>query len=206
MSNNTPQLQVSELYKRRQAKDFARLRAYNQILETIYHRIRVQSNMPNSPCNLLYTIPPFILGLPKIDLEDCVVYVVYQLRQSGFEVRYSYPNMISISWMHHERSYITEQSPIMQAMLATATPPPNPAFTKKPKAPKAPKAGGGKSVHFAGSAGSTTGGGPSVGHLPSAEEYVPPTAFLQTMDTPGPKAQSKPGNVVMGGVLADLWR
>lgn len=94
----------------------------------------------------------------------------------------------------------------MQAMLATATPPPNPAFTKKPKAPKAPKAGGGKSVHFAGSAGSTTGGGPSVGHLPSAEEYVPPTAFLQTMDTPGPKAQSKPGNVVMGGVLADLWR
>lgn len=137
-----PLLRVSELYKRRQAKDAARLRAYNQILDTVHHRIRVQGNLPNSPCSLLYTIPPFVLGLPKIDLEDCVVYLVFQLRQSGFEVRYSYPNLLAISWTHHERSYITEQSPITQAMLAAqaAAPPPLTAAPKR-RAPKAITAG-----------------------------------------------------------------
>jgi len=68
---------------------------------------------------LLYTVPPFILGLPKIDLEDCVIYLVYQLRQASYEVRYSPPNMIYISWLHHEQSYI-EQSPIMKAMIESS--------------------------------------------------------------------------------------
>ena len=115
-----PQLQVGDLYKRRMAKDAARLKAYNQILESIYSRIRNQSQLPNCPTNLLYTIPPFILGLPRIDLEDCVVYLVYQLRQNGFSVQYSYPNLLAISWSHHERDYLLEQSPIMQAMLVTS--------------------------------------------------------------------------------------
>ena len=214
-----PLLRVSELYKRRQAKDAARLRAYNQILDTVHHRIRVQGNLPNSPCSLLYTIPPFVLGLPKIDLEDCVVYLVFQLRQSGFEVRYSYPNLLAISWMHHERSYITEQSPIMQAMLAAQAAAPTAA--PKRRAPKAITAGAGQTVPSqrtgqAGQGSSLAGpsqrkqkgvafsvgdsGGPSVGSLPSAEAYVPPSTFLQTMTKPDPKSAAATG------VLADLWR
>jgi hypothetical protein len=58
--------------------------------------------------------------LPKLDLEDCVVYLIYQLRHAGYEVRYSPPNMVYISWLHHEKSYLVEQSPIMQAMLESA--------------------------------------------------------------------------------------
>lgn len=214
--SDVPVLNVKDLYKRRQAKDAARLRAYNQILDTIYHRIRVQSNMPNSPCSLLYTIPPFILGLPKIDLEDCVVYLVYQLRQSGFEVRYSYPNLMSISWIHHEKSYITEQSPIMQAMLAThgsgpgsgsgsgpGSGPGHRSAAKKARAPPKPKA---STVRF-----SMDSSAPSVGHVPAASEYVPPSAFLQTLDKPSKVASSPAlsGGVVQttqGGVLADLWK
>ena len=214
-----PLLRVSELYKRRQAKDAARLRAYNQILDTVHHRIRVQGNLPNSPCSLLYAIPPFVLGLPKIDLEDCVVYLVFQLRQSGFEVRYSYPNLLAISWMHHERSYITEQSPIMQAMLAAQAA--APALTAPPKrrAPKAITAGAAGPSQRTGMAGPLSSlagpsqrkqkgvsfsagdsGGPSVGSLPSAEAYVPPSTFLQTMTKPDPKSAAATG------VLADLWR
>jgi len=120
MTDPTPQLDPSELYDKRRSKDAARLRAYNKILEQIYIRIRSLSKLPNSQCNLLYTVPPFILGLPKIDLEDCVVYLIYQLRHAGYEVRYTPPNMIYISWLHHEKSYLVDQSPIMQAMLVSA--------------------------------------------------------------------------------------
>ena len=120
MDQATPQLNPAELYDRRKSKDTSRLKAYNKILEQIYHRIRTLSQLPNSPCYLLYTVPPFILGLPKIDLEDCVIYLIYQLRHAAYEVRYTPPNMLYLSWMHHEQSYLRQQSPIMQSMLESA--------------------------------------------------------------------------------------
>ena len=117
---DTPHLNPSDLYQRRKSKDASRLKAYNKILEQIYHRIRTISALHHSPCSLLYTVPPFILGLPKIDLEDCMIYLIYMLRHTGYEIRYTYPNMMYISWIHHESSYITQQSPIMQAMIASS--------------------------------------------------------------------------------------
>ena len=116
---DTPQLNPSELYDKRRTKDAGRLRAYNKILEQIYNRIRTISKLPNAQCFILYTVPPFILGLPKLDLEDCVVYLVHQLRHAKYMVQYTYPNLLRISWEHHEKAYIVEQSPIMQTMLAS---------------------------------------------------------------------------------------
>lgn len=120
MDGQTPLLNPTELYDKRKSKDAARLRAYNKILEQIYNRIRVIAKLPNSQCYLLYTVPPFILGLPKLDLEDCVVYLIYQLRHASYDVRYTPPNMLYISWLHHEKSYLVEQSPIMHAMMESA--------------------------------------------------------------------------------------
>jgi len=206
-----PQLQVSDLYKRRTTKDAARLKAYNQILESIYSRIRNQSQLPNSPANLLYTIPPFILGLPRIDLEDCVVYLVYILRQNGFQVRYSYPNLLAISWEHHERDYILEQSPIMQAMLVSSNTLKDKqhskvqkSFEKKPK--KEPKAK--KSVSIGGNVViSPYALDHAAGKAPDASSYQPPSIFLKEMEKPEPKRAPPPTNTnAISGVLADLWR
>lgn len=116
-AEDTPQLDPSLLYDKRRTKDIYRLKTYNKILDQIYHRVLVTSKLPNSPCYIMYTVPPFILGLPKIDMEDCVIYLLHQLRHSKYEVRYTYPNLLYISWLHHEKSYIVEQSPIMQSML-----------------------------------------------------------------------------------------
>jgi hypothetical protein len=66
---------------------------------------------------IMYTVPPFVLGLPRIDMEDCIVYLVYMLRQHGYEVRFTYPNLLYISWKHHEKDYLLNQNPIVQAML-----------------------------------------------------------------------------------------
>jgi hypothetical protein len=120
MDQATPQLNPAELYDKRKSKDASRLKAYNKILGQIYNRILVLSRLPNSPCYLLYTVPPFILGLPKIDMEDCIIYLIYQLRHAQYEVRYTPPNMLYISWAHHEKSYLMQQSPIMQSMMESA--------------------------------------------------------------------------------------
>lgn len=120
MNPQTPFLDPAELYSRRKSKDQARLRAYNTILEQIYHKIRVLSQTQNAPCYMTYTIPPMIVGLPLIDQVDCATYLIYQLRHASYEVRYTVPNLIYISWQHHERSYLVEQSPIMLAMMESA--------------------------------------------------------------------------------------
>lgn len=113
-----PQLRPGDLFEKRKQRDGAKLKSYNKLLEQIYSRIKVASRDGSDPW-IIYTCPPFILGLPKIDLEDCVVYLVYMLRAQTYEVRYTYPNLLYISWKHHEKDYILKGSPIMQSMMAT---------------------------------------------------------------------------------------
>ena len=201
MDQATPQLNPSELYDKRKSKDASRLRAYNKILEQIYNRIRVISKLPNSQCYLLYTVPPFILGLPKIDLEDCVIYLIYQLRHARYEVRYTPPNMMYISWLHHEKSYLVEQSPIMQAMLESAEK--TQAEMERKEKETSRLIQGRKSqkkvrMHTPGEfqrnpMGSRSAAistilnhpNPTAGPPPpSAADYVPPSAFLQNVTQP----------------------
>jgi hypothetical protein len=205
-----PMLQVGDLYSKRQKRDGARLRAYNEILEQIYNRIRVTSKLPTHPAYLLYTIPPFIFGLPKIDLEDCVVYLVYQLRASGFEVKYTYPALIYISWKHHEKKYLLEESPILQAMLATqkaAAPAPAPAPASS--AMKKPA----RKVKFSDAPTTAQPRGRSQPYEAMAPErprrdiddYVPPTGFFRAVERPtegGSRAMERPATAPEPGFNA----
>lgn len=178
---DVPTLKPTELFDKRRQRDNSRLKAYNKVLEQIYTRIRSNSRMGADPW-IIYTVPPFILGLPRIDMEDCIVYLVYVLRQQAYEVRYTYPNLLYISWKHHERDYILKTSPIMQAMTAaTAT-----ASTK----PKNELRGQSQArVRFAdqitgqAAAFSSTNG---RGRAPpkSVTEYQPPTSFLDALEKP----------------------
>jgi len=201
-----PTLKPGELFERRRQRDGAKLKTYNKLLEQIYIRIRASSRDGGDPW-ITYVVPPFILGLPKIDLEDCIVYLVYMLRVQGYEVRYTYPNLLYISWKHHEKDYILKGSPIMSAMLASQS--------SKPKAELRGQKGG--HVRFAesvttdpfssiGSSAASFGSEPRVrpppggrtqpvgsaanrapvGRAPprSVQEYQPPTSFLDAVEQP----------------------
>jgi hypothetical protein len=181
-----PRLDPKNLFDRRMKRDHARLKAYNQLLATIHQRIFTTSQMSGNANFITYTIPPFIFGLPKLDLQDCVVYLVYMLRQSGYEVRFTYPNLLYISWRHHERDYLMTQNPIVQAML--------PAEIKRDQKKKDKQA---RSVSFA----------PDPRRPPSEAQaaparrtidYEPPTSFLNSVQKPLP--ENKPN------VLSDLWK
>lgn len=184
-----PVLQIPDLYRTRQSRDTARLKAYNKLLEQIYHRIKVFSTMPTHPTSIIYTIPPFILGLPLLDLKDCVVYLVYQLRNNGFQVSFTYPNMLSISWSHYEKDYVVNDSPIAQAMIATTPAPP--AETKRGQpGPGQPKKSALKKSQGIASADALNiykidGGGSRAEPL-SAMDYQPPSGFFNAIERPAP--------------------
>ena len=116
-SAETPRLDPSQLYEKRRTADIYRLKTYNKILDQIYHRILTISKIPNAPSRLLFEVKPFIFGLARYDMEDLLVYLIYQLRHAKYLVGFTPPNLLMISWENHERMYLTEQSPIMQTML-----------------------------------------------------------------------------------------
>ena len=152
-------------------------------------------------------------------MEDCIVYLVWQLRQSGFEIRFTWPNLLYISWKHHEGAYLAHKNPIVQAMTPEVTPPPAPM--KSAFAGGSQKKKGGqaqvpnRSVAFndeidlltRGSSASPLANGPlanSQMQQRRAMDYEPPASFIQNLDRPGPGREQK-GGVIKGNVLADLW-
>ena len=188
-------LEPRQLFEKRVARDKARLRAYDQILKQIQNRIKTTAELPGNPNYLVYTVPPFILGLPAIDLQDCIVYIVHQLRTSGFAVRFTYPNLLYISWQHYEQEYMREQNPITQAMK-----PPAPVNSSKKGA--GGKRGAGTSasnVTFAPDLG-RIGGAPAAAR--SAADYQPPESFLEGIQRP---MKPPPGSRTES-VLAELWK
>jgi hypothetical protein len=195
-----PRLAPKDLYNKRVKRDQARLKTYNQLLEQIYTRVYSTSQMSGNANYILYTVPPFVLGLPRIDMEDCIVYLVYMLRQHGYEVRFTYPNLLYISWKHHEKDYLLHQNPIVQAML--------PPEDKKADKNKKSKVSFRSTVEVSNAM--PPGYGQDPRYLPPvapqmeqkpirrASEYTPPASFMNTMQKPLPEKKEN-------NILADLW-
>ena len=194
-SQHVPVLQPQSLFEKRKSRDSSRLKAYNTILEQIYTRI-VTTSKSSAQAFLLYTVPPFILGLPRLDLEDCIVYLVYQLRSQSYEVRYTYPNLLYISWEHHEKEYLQKQSPITQAMA----PPPVVQTAKRDQTTRVKFQDSFtqvKPVQGILKNHSSVGGNPAPPR--STSSYKAPTSFLDAMERPIAAPPSKKD------VLDDLW-
>jgi len=200
-AGGAPRLEPKDLFQKRAARDKSRLRAYNEILGQIHNRIYTTSQLPGNTNSLVYTVPPFILGMPAMDLQDCVVYLVTMLRNGGFVVKFTYPNLLYISWKHYEAEYNKQHNPIVQAMM------PPEATTKKGKEGKRGVAADApRSVSFAPVE--------SVAAAPrSAAAYQPPDSFLEslTRSQPAPRPAGGPPTAAQAtntavNVLADLWK
>jgi hypothetical protein len=140
-------------------------------------------------------------------MEDCIVYLVWQLRQTGFEIRFTWPNLLYISWRHHEGDYLMKHNPIIKAMTPEPIAPPRPSLMLAAQAPKKkekPVLSFQREVEMitanSGYNGQTVNRSMIEMNGPRrAIDYEPPASFLQNMDRPVRSAQAK------GGVLSDLW-
>ena len=211
---SAPKLEPRNLFEKRVARDKSRLSSYNQLLSQIHTRIYMTSQLPGNPNYLVYSVPPFILGLPAIDLQDCIVYLVYQLRTNGFEVRFTYPNLLYISWKQYEQEYIREQNPIAQAMRPATV-----ATTKKGAGGKRGMgAGSTQTVTFAPDLSRVGGGyapdlsrvgadlsriGGTAAPPKSVYDYQPPDGFLNTMQRP---TRSTNEGKQTEQILGELWK
>jgi hypothetical protein len=117
-----PQLTPNSLFDAQANMDRIRLQVYNRILANIHDRIKFAAAKQNSPQMVSYNVPEWQPGCPRFDVQDCIIYVVWHLRQSGFKVLYVSPNRLLVSWKEQAIQYYTQDSPIRQAMLHSSDP------------------------------------------------------------------------------------
>lgn len=194
-----PALSPDQLFDRRRERDATKLKSYNRILEAIYKRIQtVSKNQEMTWIN--FNIPVHMISFNVDELEDCITYVVHMLRQQGYEVRYTFPNLLYVSWAKYERDYLLKENPIIQAMT-----PPEPTKGKRttpasqlgPRIQRpanqqsyAPKVQFAPDVAVYGLQGSSVGSQPIVAPPRPAAAYKPPASFMNAVERPLPENKS----------------
>lgn len=106
-----PVLNPSSLYTQEAKRDATRIRTYNMILSMIYNKVKAASRIAGGDKAIFYLIPELIPGTPRFDMGDAVLYIVWNLRNAGYHVEYTYPNALYVSWLAHETRYRTTDSP-----------------------------------------------------------------------------------------------
>jgi len=87
---------VNEIKKFIHEREKGRLKIFEEILEKCFHRI--QSAVMKDEPFALYVVPEFVIGKPRYNFGNCIEYIIFRLKQNGFQIKYYYPNAIQISW------------------------------------------------------------------------------------------------------------
>jgi len=45
-----------------------------------------------------YHVPVMMWGLPLYNMEECLIYIQWRLKKKGLQTRFTYPNLLHISW------------------------------------------------------------------------------------------------------------
>jgi hypothetical protein len=102
-------LNLDDLYERKQQQDLNTLALYNKVLARIHNKIKLVSRQQTKEQHCWYLMPETIIGVPKFDNGACTAYIIDQLKENGFMVKYTHPNLLIISWAAHCPSYVRNE-------------------------------------------------------------------------------------------------
>ena len=104
-SARAEKINLDELYEYKKMSDSNTLKSYNKIIERIHTRIRLTSRQKSNQQCCWFVIPEVQIGIPKYDVGSCIAYIMKELSDNGFQLRYTHPNLIFISWNHWVPDY-----------------------------------------------------------------------------------------------------
>ena len=95
---NTSLINIDQLHREQQDKIERRYEIYELILKKCHNRIKNTAKLHNNMGFCFYPIPKYLYGVPLYDCKGCILYLVNALVTNGFDVRYTHPNLLYISW------------------------------------------------------------------------------------------------------------
>jgi len=108
-SDTDSKINLDELYEKKKQHDLNTIAIYNRILNRIHAKIKVVSRQNITNQNCWFVVPEIIIGVPRYDHGACTAYIIDKLRENGFIIRYTHPNLLFISWKHWIPSYVRNE-------------------------------------------------------------------------------------------------
>jgi hypothetical protein len=100
---------LDHLFKPKQHADMQTAVCYNTILDRIHKRIHTTSRQHLDNVSCWFVVPEVMLGFARYDVRLCIAYLVQQLRDNGFAVSYTHPNLLFICWKHWIPDYVRDE-------------------------------------------------------------------------------------------------
>lgn len=110
--NELPHINIDDLYEKHEKRYYEQLNLYNKILKRIYSRIQWMSKRSKGSV-FFFAVPPIIFGTSYYDPASCVGYLMEMMSKDHFNVTFTHPNILEISWAHwiprYVRNYIFQK-------------------------------------------------------------------------------------------------
>ena len=106
--NNT-KINLDELYEYKKQCDINLLNSYTKVLNRAHARIKQTSRQKNNAQCCWFLVPEVMIGVPKYNTASCIAYVIDKLKDNGFGVKYTHPNLVFISWKHWIPDYVRSE-------------------------------------------------------------------------------------------------
>mgnify|MGYP006192347911 CR=1 FL=1 len=102
-------INLDDLYEKKKLHDLNTLSIYNKILARIHNKINITSRQHTTNQYCWYLIPEMMIGVPRYDHGACIAFCIDKLKDNGFMIRYTHPNLLLISWKHWVPSYVRNE-------------------------------------------------------------------------------------------------
>lgn len=102
-------LNLDDLYEKKKQHDLNTLSIYNKILARIHNKITLTSRQHTGIQHCWYLIPEMMIGVPRYDHGACIAFCIDKLKDNGFMLRYTHPNLLLISWKHWIPQYVRNE-------------------------------------------------------------------------------------------------
>lgn len=102
-------INIDDLYERKQSRDLNKINIYRKILNQVHKKIKLTSRQNVDVQCCWYVFPEIILGVPGYNQANCVSYVMNELKENGFALQYTNPNLLFVSWKHWVPTYVRNE-------------------------------------------------------------------------------------------------
>jgi hypothetical protein len=99
--NYSEKISIDDLYTRKNEVEENKLKVFRKILNRVHTKIKITSRQRKSEQFTFFVIPEFLVGIPRYDVAACTAYIIDKLKDNGFLIKYTHPNLLFISWAHY---------------------------------------------------------------------------------------------------------
>ncbi len=92
----TKKLNIFELHRTINEKNQRKAECYEKVLEICHRKITMATN--HKQLRTLFEVPEYVYGFPIFDINDCITFLLKNLKSNGFLVKYYFPKVLYISW------------------------------------------------------------------------------------------------------------